>query len=57
LRALQGSFTTAFSGSYPLGALVAFLITVTDLPILNVGAAFWGLVFGMATSFLLERRD
>ena len=57
LRALQGSFTTAFSGSYPLGALVAFLVTVTDLPILNVGAAFWGLVFGMATSFLLERRD
>lgn len=57
LRVLQGAFVTAFKGRFTLGALVAFLVTVADLPLLNVGAAFWGLVFGVAISWLLERVD
>ena len=40
-----------------LGALVAFLVTVADAPLLHVGAAFWGLVSGVAVSWLLERTD
>jgi benzoate membrane transport protein len=32
-------------------------VTVADLPLLNIGAAFWGLVFGIAISWLLERAD
>jgi benzoate membrane transport protein len=57
LRVLQSAFVTAFSQRFALGALVAFLVTVADIPLLNVGAAFWGLVAGLGTSALLERAD
>jgi benzoate membrane transport protein len=55
LRVLQGAFAAAFGGRYTLGALVALIVTVADLAIWNIGAAFWGLVAGFATSWLLER--
>lgn len=57
LRVLQGAFQGAFKDKFSLGALVSLLVTVADLPILNIGAAFWGLVAGIAVSWLLERRD
>lgn len=57
LRVLQGAFATAFRDRFPIGALVSFLVTVADLPVLGVGAPFWGLVFGVAISWLLERAD
>jgi benzoate membrane transport protein len=57
LRVLQTAFTVSFRGSFALGALVTFLVTVADIPIFNIGAPFWGLVFGYATSRLLERGD
>ncbi|MFC4002415.1 benzoate/H(+) symporter BenE family transporter [Prauserella oleivorans] len=57
LRALQTAFVTAFGGRFTLGALVAFLVTVSDVQPLNISAAFWGLVAGLAVSFLLERPD
>jgi len=57
LRVLQTAFGVAFGGRFALGALVTFLVTVADVPILNIGAAFWGLVFGFAASWLLERKD
>ncbi len=56
LRTLQSAFQASFGGSYPLGALVAFLVTLAGLPILNIGAPFWGLVFGVLASGLLERK-
>jgi benzoate membrane transport protein len=55
LRVLQTAFVASFKDRHTLGALVCFLVTVADLPILNIGAAFWGLVFGLATTKLLER--
>jgi len=55
LPALQQSFVAAFTGGFPLGALVAFLVTVSGVSILNVGAGFWGLVAGLLASALLER--
>jgi benzoate membrane transport protein len=55
LRVLQTAFSVSFRERYTLGALVCFLVTVADVPIFNIGAAFWGLVFGLATSWLLER--
>jgi benzoate membrane transport protein len=55
LRVLQTAFTASFRDRYTLGALVCFLVTVADLAIFNIGAAFWGLVLGLATSRLLER--
>lgn len=57
LRVLQTAFSISFGGRFTLGALVTFLVTVADVPILNVGAAFWGLVFGALVSALLERGD
>ncbi|HEY7814631.1 MAG TPA: benzoate/H(+) symporter BenE family transporter [Nakamurella sp.] len=57
LRVLQVSFVTAFGGRCSLGALVTFIVTVSDITIANIGAAFWGLVAGMATSLILERQD
>jgi benzoate membrane transport protein len=57
LRVLQTAFTVSFRDRFALGALVTFLVTVADVAILNVGAPFWGLVFGYAASRLLERGD
>ncbi len=57
LRVLQTAFNVSFGGKFTLGALVTFLVTVADVSIFNVGAAFWGLVFGFAVSWLLERGD
>jgi benzoate membrane transport protein len=57
LRVLQTAFTVAFKDRFSLGALVTFLVTVADVAILNIGAPFWGLAIGFATSWLLERAD
>ena len=57
LRVLQAAFVTAFAGRFTLGAVVTFVVTVADVSMLNIGAAFWGLVAGFAVSWLLERRD
>jgi benzoate membrane transport protein len=57
LRVLQASFVTAFSRQFTLGALITFVVTVADVKILNIGSAFWGLVAGVAVSWLLERPD
>jgi benzoate membrane transport protein len=57
LRVLQTAFTVSFKDRFALGALVTFLVTVADVPLFNIGAPFWGLVFGYAASRLLERRD
>jgi benzoate membrane transport protein len=57
LPVLRNAFNAAFGGKHQLGALIAFMVTVANLPILNIGAPFWALVFGVAASWLLERRD
>ena len=55
LPVLNSSFSAAFSGKAPMGALVAFLVTVSDVQLFNIGAAFWGLVFGYLVTLLIER--
>ena len=57
LRVLQAAFAVSFRERFVLGALVTFLVTVADVPIFNIGAPFWGLVFGYGASRLLERGD
>ncbi len=57
LRVLQGAFATAFQGAFGIGALVAFLVTVSGIAIAGIGAPFWGLVFGTLVSRILERGD
>ena len=57
LRVLKNSMATAFGGTCTFGALITFLVTLAGVPIFNLGAPFWGLVFGCATSWALERTD
>jgi benzoate membrane transport protein len=57
LRVLQGAFVSSFKGPFSLGALASFLVTVADLPIFGIGAAFWGLVAGALVSRILEREQ
>lgn len=58
LRVLQGSYSAAFgAGRFSLGAMVCLLVTVADLPLFNIGAAFWGLVAGFTVSWLMEKPD
>jgi benzoate membrane transport protein len=57
LRVLLGGFMTAFKGPFAFGAMTCFVVTVADLPVLNIGAAFWGLVAGSLVSLLIERQD
>ena len=57
LRALQGAFVAGFGRTHTMGALVAFVVTASNVAFWNIGAAFWGLVAGVAVSWLLERSD
>ena len=57
MQVLQGTFVTAFSGRFALGALTSFIVTLSGVSIANIGAPFWGLVFGVAISLLLELKD
>lgn len=57
IRALQGWMATAFGGELSLGALAAFLVTLSGVSIFHIGSAFWGLVFGVAISWLMERAN
>jgi benzoate membrane transport protein len=58
LRVLQGAFVASFgAGKFSLGALVSLLVTVADIGLFNIGAAFWGLVAGFAVSWWMERGD
>lgn len=57
LRALQGAFGVAFSGGFALGSLVTFLVTLSDVTVLHVGSAFWGLVAGLVVARLVEPAD
>ena len=47
----------SFRDKFSFGALICFVVTVADVPIFRIGAPFWGLVFGLAASHLLERAD
>jgi benzoate membrane transport protein len=54
LRILQTAFDTAFKGPFQFGALISFLVTVAGMPILNIGAPFWGLVFGYVAARVFD---
>ncbi len=54
---LRSSFLTAFSGKLSIGAMTTFVVTVADQPIANIGAPFWAIVFGLAVSYVFDKRD
>lgn len=55
IRSLQSWMATAFGGELGLGALAGFLVTLSGISIFHIGSAFWGLVFGVVVSWLVER--
>ena len=57
LPVLLRSFVTAFSGRFQMSALITLLVTVSEVTIWNIGAAFWGLIIGLAVAALIERDD
>ena len=57
ISVLKGSFVTAFSGRFGFGALIAFIVTISNITFLNIGAAFWGIVAGVLASWAMERGD
>ncbi|MEP9394699.1 benzoate/H(+) symporter BenE family transporter [Gordonia sp. VNK1] len=57
LGALQNAFRTAFSSQCTLGALVTLLVTISGVDLLNIGAAFWGLLAGLLVAWAVERED
>ena len=38
-----------------LGALITFLITISDFNLFNIGAPFWGLIAGFFITKLVEK--
>ncbi len=56
-RILLDSLHVAFKGKFLFGAMASFLITVSNVTILNIGAAFWGLVVGCIISLVMEPQD
>lgn len=57
LEVLARCFAAAFGENFRLGALFTFIITISNVRLLNIGAPFWGLVGGIVVSLLLERQD
>lgn len=57
LDVLGSCFAAAFGENFRLGALFTFLITISGIRLLNIGAPFWGLVGGTFISLLSERQD
>ncbi|MEK8071444.1 benzoate/H(+) symporter BenE family transporter [Rhodococcoides navarretei] len=60
LEALRGAFTAAFSdstGRPVLAPLITLLVTISGIDVAGLGAPFWGLVAGVAVTYLLDRRQ
>lgn len=53
---LRGAFVTAFAKPGWFGPLVCFLITVSNVSLLGIGASFWGIVVGLAVWGLVDHR-
>ena len=59
LKALRGAFTAAFSdstGRPVLAPLITLLVTISGIDVGGLGAPFWGLVAGVAVTYVLDRR-
>lgn len=51
---LKNAFVAGFSGAFSTGALVCFLVTVSEISLLGISAPFWGIVFGCLLAWLLD---
>ncbi|SHF28157.1 benzoate membrane transport protein [Desulforamulus putei DSM 12395] len=51
------AFEGAFSQKFRKGAMVAFLVAASNVSLMQVGAPFWAIVFGVLASLIAERQD
>lgn len=54
LTPLKNAFLAGFSGAFSTGALVCFLVTVSEITLLGITAPFWGILFGCVTAWLMD---
>lgn len=54
LTPLKNAFLAGFKGPFSTGALVCFIVTVSELTIWIITAPFWGLVFGAIVAYLMD---
>ncbi|SAK96346.1 benzoate/H(+) symporter BenE family transporter [Caballeronia ptereochthonis] len=52
---LEKSFISAFRSALPLSAMIVFVVTLSDVTLLGIGAAFWGVVAGCLVYYAIER--
>jgi benzoate membrane transport protein len=57
MGALISAMRAAWSGPYGHGAFFAFIVAVSGIRVLGIGAPFWALVLGILTSFILDVQD
>ncbi|MDN5326388.1 MAG: benzoate rane transport protein [Moorella sp. (in: firmicutes)] len=50
-------FDGAFSQKFRKGAMVSFFVAASNVSLMNVGAPFWAIVFGILVSVITERGD
>lgn len=51
---LKNAFLAGFSGPFSTGALVCFLVTVSEMSLLGITAPFWGIVFGCLSAYFMD---
>ncbi|MGB9804715.1 benzoate/H(+) symporter BenE family transporter, partial [Desulfofundulus sp.] len=51
------AFEGAFSQKFRKGAMVAFFVAASNISLLNIGAPFWAIIFGVLVSLVTERED
>ncbi len=51
---LKNAFLAGFSGGASAGTLACFLVTFSELSLLGISAPFWGIVFGVIVTKLLD---
>ncbi|SAL79175.1 benzoate transporter [Caballeronia peredens] len=52
---LEKAFVSAFRSALPLSAMIVFVVTLSDVTLLGIGAAFWGVVAGCVVYYAIER--
>lgn len=58
LTVLVSAFKGAFvDETFKLGALVALVVGISGITLFGISAPFWALLFGLATSLILEQGD
>ncbi|WP_409290846.1 benzoate/H(+) symporter BenE family transporter [Peribacillus sp. SCS-37] len=57
ISVLVDSLKMSFSGPFKSGALFSFIITISGISILHIGAPFWGLIGGTLATVFLDKQD